>query len=201
MESEVDLELGGLGDRGIGFMPEDAFTSLVEVMGQFQSYLGELMTLQDEAYDPPNATMNVGKVRQGVGFTEAWFDFRTMPNQSVSEMKEALEERIAEVSRHYPMLNLSMSLEGALEGQDLGGQHEFLNECGEVMETSDLQPAMLKQSFSGEAGRYTSLGFDAFSFGVGDIKDGVYCPNESVDLKLAERAVTFYEKLIERVCL
>src|SRR5690606_36171582 len=110
-ERAFRVELGGLGDMGVRFLPDAVFKSATEVVGFFRTLTSELETVRDDTYDPPFSTVNLGLMKQKTNCVELTFDLRLLPGVSLEETERRITQGVQAIAARYPSLNLSVSKE------------------------------------------------------------------------------------------
>jgi acetylornithine deacetylase/succinyl-diaminopimelate desuccinylase-like protein len=83
-------------------------------------------------------------------------------------------------------------------------EHEFMRVCRSAVVESGLgnaEDGFTKKAASTEAAQFFQAGYDALAFGPGSGSGNSHGPNEHIELDQLERAVRFYEKVIEKTCL
>ncbi|HTL13144.1 MAG TPA: M20/M25/M40 family metallo-hydrolase [Bdellovibrionota bacterium] len=198
--SGFEIELGGLGDMGIGFLPEVLFECLTGLTTFVKELASGMADRRDPGYETPEATTSLSAVRQAPSLTELLFDVRMLPGASEKDLLEKVRTGIAKVAARYPSLNVSVDLETSAPELDLPADHPWVLKCAETLEAAGVVSKARKSSFNSEAGFFAKKGYDVACFGPGGADGGIYGPNEHVRLEDIQKATHFYEQLIERVC-
>ncbi|MCC7440159.1 MAG: M20/M25/M40 family metallo-hydrolase [Bdellovibrionales bacterium] len=199
--ARFEIELGGLGDMGIGFLPEVLFESLLALAAFVKELAVGMADRKDEAYEVPNATTSLSTVRQSPNLTELYFDVRMLPGTSEKVLLERVRLGIGKLAAKYPGLNVSVDLESSSPELDLPADHPWVKTCAETLEAAGVVSKTRKSSLSTEAGYFSRKTYDVACFGPGGLGGGVYGPNEHVRLEDIQKATLFYEQLIERTCM
>lgn len=195
------VELGGVGDSGIRFLPDPVFSCIMDVLRFFGEMGRDFAKVRDEGFDPPHSTASFGTLRQALGRIDLHFDLRLLPDLIVEEIEKHVREGIQKIAAGYPNLNVTVARERTNPGLSVKDSHELVNTCREAMSSAGLEPALGKKSSATEAAPFAVAGFDAVAFGPGSGDGNSHGPNEHNLLEQIEKATSFYEKLIERVCM
>lgn len=199
--SAFRLELGGLGEAGISFFPTQILSCISDLVGFFKELLGELEKSWNEEFDPPTSTISLGKVTQGNRMVDLCFDIRLLPWISAEEVEKKIQLGIAKVGAKYPALNIKGFREQTNPGLEVPHDHEFVQLCQKAMEETGIRPELEKTSICTEAGLFSQRGFTALAFGPGQARGNIYGPDERNQMQQLQQAVSFYERMIEKVCL
>jgi acetylornithine deacetylase/succinyl-diaminopimelate desuccinylase-like protein len=200
-ERSFRVELGGVGDTGVKFLPDNLFPCLTDVVSFFRDLSGQLEKTKDDTYDPSFSTVNFGQLKQKMGGLELHFDLRLLPEISPAEMEETIQKGIQAIATKYPSLNLGVVRQRMNPGLNMSLEDPLLRVCREAMEASEISPTFAKKATSTEAAQYFQAGYQAVVFGPGRSQGNSHSPNEHNLLDQLEKAISFYEKVIERVCL
>lgn len=195
------LEVGGVGDAGVRFLPGVVFLCLLEILALFESISRDFEKVRDNTYDPPFSTVNFEMLKQKEGGLACFFDIRILPSLMLDEITRHIQSGIHEIAKAYPNLNISVSKERMIPNFDIGPEHSLVGVCRQAMVESGIQPIISKNSVSTEAALYSSAGYDAVVFGPGKLAGNSHSPNEHNLIDQLEKTTVFYEKLIEKVCL
>lgn len=200
-EKAFKVDLGGVGDAGVRFLPDALFPCLMEIVGFFGDMALDFEKLQDESYSPAYSTINFGKLKQSQGGLMLHFDLRLLPDLLPEEIEKHVQQGIQVIASRYPNLNIGVTRERMNPGLNMTQDHELVKICKGAMEGTDIQPHFSKKATSTEAAQYFGSGYEAVVFGPGRSQGNSHSPNEHNQLDHLEKAVTFYERLIEKVCL
>jgi succinyl-diaminopimelate desuccinylase len=80
-------------------------------------------------------------------------------------------------------------------------EDQLIDICRDSMDSVGIAPQFSKKATSTEAAQYFQAGYQAVVFGPGTSQGNSHSPNEHNRLDDLEKAIAFYEKVIERVCL
>ncbi len=195
------IELGGPGESGISFLPDEVFECIFDVLGEVGAVLEPHRSKQSESYEVPSLTSTASVLRQGPSRMEIVFDWRFLPSISVKDVHAHFQESLKRLSDRYPALNLKSQLDKIAPGYEADAQSELLTLCGHAMAAADLMPNVGFASLSSEAGHFYEKGYPVVTFGAGEPKWAAQAPNESCSIDDLMGAERFYERLIEAVCL
>lgn len=200
-ERAFRVELGGLGDMGVRFLPEAIFPCMMGVVGFFRELANSFEQTKDVTYNPPYSTINFGQMKQRLGGIDLYFDLRLLPDISPAEIEKKVQQGIQALAAKYPNLNLSVTRERMNPGLNMTPEHELAKLCREAMDAAGVPAVFDKKATSTEAAQFFGAGYEAVVFGPGVSHGNSHGPNEHNLLEQLEKATAFYEKLIERVCL
>lgn len=194
------VELGGVGDSGVGFLPEHLFPCVTDIVSFFKKLSSELAQTKDETFDPSFSTINFGKMKQKMGGLEMNFDLRLLPEIDSEKMQGKIIQGMQAIASKYPNLNVSAVRERMNPALNMEVTDPFLNICKEAMIAAKIEPEFAKKATSTEAAQYFQAGYPAIIFGPGKSQGNSHSPNEHNILEQLEKAVDFYAGVIERIC-
>jgi acetylornithine deacetylase/succinyl-diaminopimelate desuccinylase-like protein len=200
-ERAYRVELGGVGDTGVRFLPDPLFPCLQEVSTFFRSVAADFEKVKDESYAPPYSTINFGKLRQLPGVIAMNFDLRLLPDLVTADIERHVQEGVQVIAAKYPSLNVTAVRERSNPGLNMTREHELVKICEESMKAAGIEPLLDKKATSTEAAQYFQAGYEAVVFGPGLSAGNSHSPNEYNILDHLEKATAFYERVIERTCL
>jgi succinyl-diaminopimelate desuccinylase len=200
-ERNYKVELGGVGDSGVRFLPDPLFSCLQDIASFFRSVAQDFEKVRDETYDPAYSTINFGKLRQTPGQIVMNFDLRLLPDLVVADIEKHIQEGIAGIANKYPSLNVTTVRERINPGLNMTRDHELVKLCESAMLDAKIEPKFAKKATSTEAAQYFQAGYESVVFGPGISQGNSHSPNEHNLVDHLEKATIFYEKLIERVCV
>jgi acetylornithine deacetylase/succinyl-diaminopimelate desuccinylase-like protein len=195
------VELGGVGDAGVRFLPENLFPCVNELVSLFSSLTQELSAEGDDSFKPAHSTVNFGQIRQRAGMLDLSFDLRLLPNLNMEELEARIQKGVQAVAVRYPSLNVVATRARMTPSLAMNQNHELVRICREAMTAAGMEPRFSKESASTEAALYFQSGYEAVVFGPGGSNGNSHSPNEHNFIDQIEKAVDFYEKVIEKVCL
>jgi acetylornithine deacetylase/succinyl-diaminopimelate desuccinylase-like protein len=200
-ERAFRVELGGVGDTGVRFLPDALFPCMLDVGAFFSSMSADFAKVRDDSYNPPHSTINFGRLRQGLSSVEMYFDTRLLPDLVMEEIEKHVQKGIQKIASSFPNLNISVTRERINPGLTMTPDHELVKVCRDSMEEAGIEPAIDKKSTATEAAQFFQAGYESVVFGPGISHGNSHSPNEHNVLEQIEKATLFYEKIIERVCL
>ena len=196
-----NIELGGVGEQGVFFLPEETLNCVNEVISFFKRIVHDLEKSWDQSFDPPVSTVSLCRAVRKTGSLELYFDVRLLPNLNQSEVDTIFKNGLMEIVSKFTQFNLKITKERSIPGYLDSSDNVWLGECKKALEDIGVQPRMDKVSFHTESSLYFTKDYPVVAFGPGLAKDNLHAPNENVLLSQLQQAVSFYEKIIERVCL
>lgn len=199
-EQSFRAELGGSGDTGVRFLPDLLFPCLSELVGFFQTITHDFQKVKDPTYNPGHSTVNLGKIRQGLGEITLHFDLRLLPDLVPEEIEKRIQQGVKAIAARFPNLNLSVVRERINPGLNMTLEHELPKHCAAAMDAAGIETRFNKKATSTEAAQFFQAGYEAVVFGPGRSHGNSHSPNEYNQLEHLEKATAFYEKLIERIC-
>lgn len=200
LEAAFRVELGGLGDTGVRFLPDTIFPCIIDSVGFFRELATELESKKDDSYDPPFSTVSLGKLIQKSGGIELFFDLRILPDVLPEKIEKQVQEGIRSVSSKYPGLNITVTRERMNPGLNMALESDLVRTCRNALSAAGIPEQFSKKATSTEAAQYFQAGYEAVVFGPGVSMGNSHSPNEHNLLEHLEKATLFYEKLIETVC-
>jgi acetylornithine deacetylase/succinyl-diaminopimelate desuccinylase-like protein len=124
-----------------------------------------------------------------------------LPDLVLDEIEKHVQQGVQKIAAGYPNLNITVSRERMNPGLGMTPEHELVRLCGDTMDDAGIGAAIDKRSTATEAAQYFQAGYEAVAFGPGASHGNSHSPNEHNELEQMEKAISFYENLIERVCL
>ncbi len=200
-EKSFRVELGGVGDTGVKFLPEEIFECLVQVVDVFRQLDQSLAERRDEGFDPPVSTMNIGRIHQRLGGVDLYFDLRLLPDISPADIEKKIQEEVVKVAEKYQQMNITASRQRMNPGFQMSEDSTFVHSAKKAAEAVGLDPMIAKKATSTEASQYFQAGYPALVFGAGLSQGNSHGPNEWNSLEQLQKAILFYEKMIEDICL
>lgn len=197
-------DMGGVGEAGVQFYPEALFPAACDVVAVFGAVAEELSQGRDETYNPPYSTVNFGKVVDRPGAIDLLFDLRLLPDVSPDQVESKLQSTIRQLATHYPGLNISVVRERMNPSLNMNWDHSLMTICRSALAEAGIHPGgegFDKKATSTEAAQYFQAGYEAVVFGPGRSHGNSHSPNEYNTIEQLEKAVLFYEKIIEKTCL
>ncbi len=200
-EDAFQIEMGGLGEAGIRFLPDGVFPALTEIVGLFAGVGAQFSPSNGDHQESDRGTVNLGAIRQNAGGIELSFDLRSSPQQDVVAMETAISEGFAAISSRFPQFNIRGQKERVTPAFEAQLDGEFYKLASEALTDAEIPLGNVKKATVSDASLYAQAGYEVLGFGAGPAVGSVYEPNESARMDAFMEASRFYEKLIERVCL
>jgi acetylornithine deacetylase/succinyl-diaminopimelate desuccinylase-like protein len=199
-ERAFRVELGGLGDTGIRFMPDAVFKSVVAVMDELRTLSEKLRAHHHEGFDPDHSTLCLTGLRHLPSGIEMTVDFRLTPGVEVSTIEKDIQEAIRRVAQISPSMNMTASKDGMVNPLGMTLDRDFVRLVHSALEKRGSKVSFGTSPLVAEASPFYDAGFEALMMGSGDPKR-VHGPNEFLEVESLEAAYRFYDQLIEEVCL
>ncbi len=200
-ESSFKVEIGGSGEAGRRFLPESLFGCLVSVRQVFKELSLELGKHKNSSYEPAYSTTHWVSLKQNNEGLALYFDMRLLPEISTDDVLKQCAQKISMLSAQFQSLNLRVKCDRTHPPLAMNVGNEFLEICQKAMDLAQLTGGFLKKSTSTEASVFFDAGFEAVAFGPGASYGSSHGANEQGLLAHFEKAIVFYEKLIEKICL
>ncbi len=200
-ETAFKVELGGLGEQGVRFLPDAVFTCMNDLIDHFRKMAESFEQTTDPSYNPAFSTVNLGQIKQAVSGIDMYFDLRLLPDQPLEEMEQKLIKDVQEIASRYPSLNVSVARQRTNPGLNMTLDHSLVKLCKEAMSAANIPVQVDKKATSTEAAQYFQAGYEAVVFGPGVSHGNSHSPNEYNIVEHLEKAVAFYENLIEGICI
>lgn len=194
------LEIGAAGDAGVRFLPDSIFPCILDIHTFFKSMATDFEKVKDPSYNPACSTLNLGKLKQHAGNVTLHLDLRLLPDVNPDEVEKHIQKGMQAIAANYPSLNVTAVRERVNPGLNMTLDHDLVKICCDAMSAAGLEPRLDKKATSTEAAQYFQAGYEAVVFGPGVSHGNSHSPNENNLLDHLEKAILFYEKLIEKVC-
>ncbi len=184
-----ELELGTVGDSGIAFLPQELFACLLELRHEFGSISAE---------DRKSAVAY--RLFQSTGRTELWVGASLAPHDAFDHLEARIKKVTKALCDQYPHLNIQF--DRMREVPALKAQSDTWTETVQrVLESVGLpSEGQVFPSYS-QAGIFAQKDCPTVVWGPGDLPKNVGLENEKIAIQDLEKALAFYEKLIEATCL
>ena len=200
-ERAFKVDLGGVGDTGVKFLPDVLFPCMSSIAEFFRVMASDFGKVKDETYNPPHSTINFGLLKQGLSKVDLHFDTRLLPDLIIDEIEKHVQKGVQKIAASFPSLNITVVRERMNPGLSTPLESDLVRICREAMEQSGIEPTLDKKATATEAAHFHQAGYEAVVFGPGTSVGNSHGPNENNQLDQLEKATVFYEKVIERVCL
>lgn len=193
-EDRLNIELGGVGDSGIRFLPDSLFSCVWDIVKD----LGDFC--QKTAQDPQTSYLHINSIVQEPTRNRLIFDFRPALGTDRPKAEASLQEVFQKVLQRFPHMIIKLVKRHESPEFASDAESEWLKTAQTVAKNTNLDPQPTEEVFSSEASFYAQRGFNTLVFGPGNAKTGLGSPGESASLVDFEKAIRFYEGLIEKVC-
>lgn len=197
------IELWGSGEMGVRFLPEKIFHCILELINSVEKLADELKKKRESDYSPPYSSVSLVYLKQRQGGIDLGFDFSLLPEKDFKGLVDGVEMilklKMKAVASQYVNFNFSLSKENVNPSLLVSPESEWVQISLECL--GGQAESLQKMSFPTEAALYEQSGYNALVYGPGTSYDNSHSPNESCSLEQAEKAIYFYEKVIEKVCL
>jgi acetylornithine deacetylase/succinyl-diaminopimelate desuccinylase-like protein len=203
LEKAFHVELGGLGNMGVRFLPDVVFRCVCAIARYFEGLAEELEAQPDGAYQPACSTVSLGALRQGQGSLELLFDLNLIENggNTAERLRSRVAAGLQELGVRYPSVNLTVSVERSSPALVRSPEDEWVRTCQEAQHEAGIPAVLDRHSSATAAALYAQAGYDAVAFGPGPSLGNVGGPEEHNLVEQMESSIAFYEKAIEKTCL
>lgn len=196
-EEGFKIELGGLGDLGISFLPDDIYKCFNEIMDLIRVMGTEMEANWDESFAIPTPTFAINTISTELNQLNLKFDLRLHPKQDRAAISKETIARLKQVAMNYPTINVRVAEEYFTSGLTQQALTPWSGLCKEFLEDkSDATSSMVTGG-----GFLIEKGIDTVVLGPGVGEGNVGSADEYIELGELERAIKYYEKIIERECL
>lgn len=200
-ENQFKVELGGLGDIGVRFLPERVVHCMQELVHFFTEIEKEMKKIKSPEFQPDCSTINLSKLDQSQTGVRMFFDFRCVPEIAIDQLHQKVLDGIRELSSNYPELNVKIQRERVNTGYRADEKGLLAEVCKESLAKVDLPEKWICKSSASEAALFAQAGYETISVGPGEAVGVAQSANEYIDTGAIDRAVDFYSSVIEKVCL
>lgn len=205
-----ECHYGGVGAMGIRVLPPAVLPCLLDLLQLFDEVglFFQEKNLPQEGYIPLSSTLNWQRIHQKSGTLEILWEMHSLPSRAQGtdsqepEGLALLQEKVKTMASRYPEFNLLFKQIQAVPAFQCSLEEEWVRLTREVLIASQMVPQFSKVSASTEAAWYSQAGFPTLVFGPGAMlgKDQELL-TEQLAIEQWEKAVLFYQNLIERICL
>jgi len=200
-QDNVRVEFGGLGESGVKFLPDSVFEVVEGINRAVVQVQTDFLTAQDETFNPKTSTINFGKIVCRPGAVDLSFDIRLLPEVNPDEFDSKLKGAIQGVNARYPNLTTKVSRVRFNPALNTSLESELVRVARDSQQLAGIPEKVDKKATSTEAAQYYQAGFDAIVFGPGLSHGNSHSPNEYNIVDHLDKAVHFYDRMIERFCL
>lgn len=200
-QENVRVEFGGLGETGVKFLPDSVF-EVVEVVTQSLDRLQkEYLKETDDTFNPGTSTVNFGRISCRPGAVDMHFDIRLLPEVKPEEFDAEFRQAIQSINARYPNLTVKVNRVRFNPALNTSLESELVRVARDSQQLAGIPEKIDKKATSTEAAQYYQAGFDAIVFGPGVSLGNSHSPNEYNIVDHLDKAVHFYDRMIERFCL
>lgn len=200
-QKEVNVEFGGLGESGMKFMPDNALESIEQVQDCLKQLEGTLLAASDETFNPATSTVNFGRISHRPGGIDMMFDIRLLPSVSPEHFDQQFKSAVHEANTRFSNLIMKVVRNRFNPALDTKADSELVVAAQEAQRAAGIDGKLDKKATSTEAAQYFAAGFDSIVFGPGRSMGNSHTPNEHNVVEQLDKAVHFYDRMIERFCL
>ena len=200
-QKEVQVEFGGLGESGMKFLPDNILDAIEGVEGCLTGLEGDLLAAHDETFNPATSTINLGKLTHRSGSVEMFFDIRLLPTVSLEAFDQKFKAALHEANTNFSNLIMRLTRNRFNPSLNMKEDSELVTAAVEAQKACGLRPKVDKKATSTEAAQFFAAGYDSIVFGPGVSMGNSHAPNEHNIVDHLDRAVHFYDRMIERFCL
>ncbi len=176
-----------------------------EALEDLQTYFKKLFSEFKKAplleFDPPTSVLNIGVISTQENKVRFLLGIRLLPTANTDEILTAIQTQIDAITKKYPAIQISKRVDRLSLPMKTDLTSKLIIEAKNVLRSMGLQETLITKSSSTEASVYRALGAEAIVWGPGVSVGNVHKPNEFNYLHHLTHAVTFYEKLIEQLCI
>ncbi len=194
------IELGGLGESGIRFLPEDLYPFLVEMITLARQW--EQSQGSTGSFDPPGAVAQLTKIVPRVTGVDLYWTLSGVFSAELKNPGKDLTEIWSTAASRFRSFNFKTS-DGSqpTPSVDPSKGGEWARLLKGTLENVGIEPQETQISVANELAFFQNAGIDASVWGPGLAQGCSYTAQEQVEMVYLERSIDFYTRLIERVCL
>lgn len=198
---EVHVEFGGLGESGMKFMPDNILDAVEGVEGCLAALEKDLLSANDPTFNPATSTVNLGMLVQRPSGIEMQFDIRLLPNVAPEAFDQKFKTLVQETNARFSNLIMRVQRTRSTPSLNTSADNELVKAALDAQKLAGIEPKLDKKAASTEAAYFAAHGFDAIVFGPGRGMGNSHTPNEHNLVDHLDKAVHFYDRMIERFCL
>lgn len=199
--SQIQIEYGGLGDSGMKVLADNVFAAVEEAGAAFVAAKDSMLSDRDERFDIDMATVSLSRIYQGAGVLNLNYDIRVLPSSNIESFEALLREKISALSSKFTSLMFRLERECMVPAMDVPESSQFMAELRQASNDLQFNSKAKFPSLCTDASHYVSDGCEVVIFGPGICPGNTHSPNESVPIEHLDKAVHFYDRIIERYCL
>jgi acetylornithine deacetylase/succinyl-diaminopimelate desuccinylase-like protein len=130
-----------------------------------------------------------------------FFDIRLLPSVSPDEFDQHLKRLIQETNKNFSNLIIKVARNRMNPSLNTPEDSDLVKAAVEAQRSAGIDRKLDKKATSTEAAQYFAAGYDAIVFGPGKSMGNSHTPNEHNIVDHLDKAVHFYDRMIERFCL
>ncbi len=157
----------------------------------------EFKTYEDPDFYPSHPTLNIGIIRTFDDHIAIGGNCRIPPNIT-QNVYEAWMKRLNQVCVQN---NASFRVTDYIKPFRTATNSILVKGCLDELRRLGLSDRCTTQPSSNEASIFSRVGIECVCFGAGVREGNIHTPHENVALEDLNKAVSFYERVIERFCL
>lgn len=180
---------------------QDFVDVIEDVHGTVKKLSSEFRKVQDEEFDPPSSVLSIGVATTQDKSVTFLIGMRLIPQTNAEEIMGFLQSNFDSIHKKYPKVNLNLKLNRHSPPMKTDTGARLISEAKDVLRSMGLQETIVTKASSTEASIYRSMGAEVIVWGPGISIGNVHKPNEFNYLHHLTLAVTFYERLIEALCV
>lgn len=200
-QKEINVEFGGLGESGMKFMPDNILDAVEQVQACFGRMEGDLLSGSDESFNPSKSTINFGRINKRLGGIEMQFDIRLLPDVSAEAFDQQFKALVHETNSRFSNIILKVTKLRFTPPLKMDPNNELVRAANDAQRAAGIEQKLGKMATSTEAAQFFAAGFDTIVFGPGQSQGNSHSPNEHNLVDHLDKAVHFYDRIIERFCL
>lgn len=200
-QKEVHVEFGGLGESGMKFMPDNILDSLEGIQSCIEALEKDLLSANDPSFNPATSTVNLGKLVQRPSGIEMHFDIRLLPSVSPEAFDQKFKALVQETNAKFSNLIMRVQKNRFNPSLNTSADSELVKAALEAQKAAGIETKLDKKATSTEAAQYFAAGYEAIVFGPGRSMGNSHTPNEHNLVDHLDKAVHFYDRMIEKFCL
>jgi acetylornithine deacetylase/succinyl-diaminopimelate desuccinylase-like protein len=200
-------------DGGVNYntVPANAFLEL-DLVGGYKSPMAkkiaaiykavsdledEFLQYQDEEFDPPYPTLNVGIIRT---FSDHVFLSGTCRLPPLVT-HEVYEKWMAMLGKVCQSVRADFRITDYKRPFRTEKRTPFIDGCLEELRHLHLSEKIVTQPSTNEASLFVRVGIECVCFGAGKREGNIHTPHEHVLLEDLKKSTEFYRRVIQRFCL
>jgi acetylornithine deacetylase/succinyl-diaminopimelate desuccinylase-like protein len=156
---------------------------------------------KDETFNPSSSTINFGKLTHKPGGVDMYFDIRLLPGVAPEVFDQKFKALIPEANTKFSNLIMKVQRNRFNPSLNVPEDSELVKAAVEAQKAAGIGQKLDKKATSTEAAQYFAAGFDSIVFGPGRSMGNSHTPNEHNLVDHLDKAVHFYDRMIERFCL